>query len=66
MTVPASVTSVPRTPAMKHPNTQIHEHPNSRHPNSPTPKIHFLLGFRPLYFENVRLFKMFIRVKKVV
>ena len=24
-----------------------------RHPNSPTPKIWFFFGFRPLYFENV-------------
>ena len=36
------------------------------HPNLPTPKIHFLLGFRPLYFEDVGLFKTFTCVKKKV
>ena len=36
------------------------------HPKLPTPKIIFFLGFRPLYFENVRLFKKNIRVKKKV
>ena len=30
------------------------------------PKIHFLLGFRPLYFENVGACKIFTRVKKKV
>ena len=36
------------------------------HPNPPTPKTHFLLGFRPLYFGNVGLLKKCIRVKKKV
>ena len=31
------------------------------HPNPPTPKIQFLLAFRPLHFENVGKCKMFIR-----
>ena len=28
------------------------------HPNLPTPKIHFLLGFRPPYFENLHLYHL--------
>ena len=36
------------------------------HPNPPTPKIHFLLGFRPFYFDNVGLFQNFTCVKKKV
>ena len=30
-----------------------------------TPKIHFLLGFQPLYFENVGLLKKICVKKKV-
>ena len=38
------------------------------HPNPPTPKIHFLLGFRPLYFENVGLYlkKLHVSIKKLL
>ena len=36
------------------------------HLNQLAPKIPFLLGFRPLYFENVGSCKKIIRVKKKV
>ena len=37
-----------------------------RHPNPPTPKIQFLLGFRSLYFENVGKCKTYERVEEKV
>ena len=42
-------------------STYVHGHPNPL-----TPKILFLLGFRPLYFENVGLLKKITCVKKKV
>ena len=35
-----------------------------RHPNPPFPKNYFLLGFRPLYFENVAKCKNYTKKKR--